>query len=276
MNYLQNYHQYPEHLLFLESIARPQLDIGIQSFDRGALNAVDRPFREARFHKLLAQLHDVADLEVELIMGLPGDTPEQFAGSVRQAMALPATLRIFHCLALPDALLDTSLTDPSLVIDPHSLKIESCDGWSAEDIVATSRGLDELVAGHNGEHSAGTWQLPPPGERSRDDMRSDPAADGRGLSASQRAEIATCVDQAAGWRLLTAHRQGAQLLVTVEHPDGEAVLSLVDNAEDGRCYRRIDGVRCSYRVTSGASPTADATTLDAVLESLSARAKIAP
>lgn len=158
--------------------------------------------------------------------------------------------------------------DAAIELDPVTLKIISSRGWSASDIEATREGLDELIAGHNGERSSDTWQLPHPSLRHRDDMHIDPTADGHGLTATQQHMLRDAVAQQRGWQVTAAQRQGKKLLVAVRHPGGEAVLSLHQNNTDQRCYREIDGVRCSYRVVQGDSPAEQTEQLDAVLEKL--------
>lgn len=262
------HHLRTEHLDFLASLKRPKLDIGIQSFDPGALSAVDRPFSEDRFARLVQQLDGVADLEIELIMGLPGDSLEKFDRSVRRAMQLPATLRVFYCLVLPDALLDRGPSEPELDFDPLTLRLRAGPGWSAEDIQAARHGLESLVAKNNGERSADTWQLPHPELRNKDDMRLDPAANGAGLTELELAQLRTQIVSRGGWSLTAAQRSGTRLLVGVRHPAGEAVLCVSEPGDEQRVYDQIAGYDVRYKVVTGASPTADAEAFDGLLADL--------
>src|SRR5690606_8729555 len=67
-----------EHLEFLGSVHQPLVGIGLQSFDNDVLKHVELSYDEARFENTLQQLREVAHVAVEIILGLPGDSPENF------------------------------------------------------------------------------------------------------------------------------------------------------------------------------------------------------
>jgi len=244
-----------EHLELLAGVKRPRLDVGVQTFAPAALSAVERPFQRDRLYRLIEQLAGVAEIEIELIMGLPGDDPGRFGETVREAMELPATLRIFHCLALPDALLDRS-DDGAMVVDDVSLRVLSNSAWSAEQIEATRTGLDALVGRNNGECSADTWQLPTPDKRHRDDMRLDRGADGSGLVQGERAAIEAALRRAGadGWQLVAAQGAGSRVLIALRHDGGELTVSLSPSRADSRVFLTASGVDVGYRVTDGDGP----------------------
>ena len=67
-----------EHLDFLASVGSPYVGVGLQSFDNNVLAQVERPDDETRFEDNLQRLTEVASVAVEIIMGLPGDSPKTF------------------------------------------------------------------------------------------------------------------------------------------------------------------------------------------------------
>ena len=73
-----------EHLDFLGSVADAYVGIGLQSFDNAVLANVERKYDEARFDETFGKLHAVASIAVEIILGLPGDSPEQFPPQLRE------------------------------------------------------------------------------------------------------------------------------------------------------------------------------------------------
>lgn len=140
------------HIRFLEGIGNPLVGIGLQSFDNDVLANVERSFEEARFISNVQQLTEVARVAIEIIMGLPGDSPEQFRESYYRARSFPCALRVYHCCVLPSALMVRSPPEHQLNYDPISLKIQSCLGWSEE---AVRRECDFL----NSETDANSGQV---------------------------------------------------------------------------------------------------------------------
>ncbi len=140
-----------EHLEFLAN-TRAYAGLGLQSLDGNLLKNLDRPFDRKRFEKVVESICDVAQTTVELIVGLPGDTPEQFRRTFEQVRRLPCGLRVYHCLVLPDALLTRAPPSYKLDFDPITLEMRSCLGWSREDLMRTFDFLTEEVDKHGG-----TW-----------------------------------------------------------------------------------------------------------------------
>lgn len=157
-------HVYPshlrrEHLDFLASCAFPVIGLGLQAFDEQVLRAHSRPAKIEQFRQVVHDLAQFGPVEVQILMGLPGDTPAGFMQALEFALTLPAALRVFHTLVLPDALLTRGTADFAIRFDPHSLKIESCQGWSAQAIHDTTRTLDELAISTGGARSHLWWSL---------------------------------------------------------------------------------------------------------------------
>jgi radical SAM superfamily enzyme YgiQ (UPF0313 family) len=154
-----------EHLDFLRSVGDPYVGVGLQSFDSAVLAQVDRKYDEARFEEMLRALCEVAAVAVEVIMGLPGDSPKNFRRNFERARRLPCALRVYHCVVLPSALMIRSPPEHALVYDPVSLKMQSCLGWPPGAIAAEARFLDREAAQSGGQAGEFFWIFPPPQPR---------------------------------------------------------------------------------------------------------------
>ena len=124
-----------EHIEFLQGISRPLVGVGLQSFDNKVLSHVERSYDEQRFDQTLAQLVEVSSVAVEIILGLPGDTPENFRRSFERARRLPCALRVYHCVVLPSALMIKAPAGYQLKFDPLTLKMQSCLGWTSDELL---------------------------------------------------------------------------------------------------------------------------------------------
>jgi hypothetical protein len=138
-----------EHLELLRS-TRSQVGLGLQSLDGSLLKQLERPFDRTRFEKVVESVCDAAQTTIELIVGLPGDSPEQFRHTLEQVRRLPCSVRVYHCLVLPDALLTRAPAEYRLDFDPITLEMRSCLGWSREDLLRTFDFLTEEVEKHGG------------------------------------------------------------------------------------------------------------------------------
>jgi radical SAM superfamily enzyme YgiQ (UPF0313 family) len=154
-----------EHLDFLRSIGNAYVGVGLQSFDNKVLANVERKYDEARFDETLAALGEVATPAVEIIVGLPGDSPESFRRNFARARRLPCALRVYHCVVLPSALMVRSPPEHHLDYDPVSLKLRSCLGWSREALAREATLLSEVAAQEDGRTGEYFWVFPPQGMR---------------------------------------------------------------------------------------------------------------
>jgi radical SAM superfamily enzyme YgiQ (UPF0313 family) len=154
-----------EHLDFLKGIGNAYVGVGLQSFDNKVLANVERKYDEARFDETLAALGEVATPAVEIIVGLPGDSPESFRKNFERARRLPCALRVYHCVVLPSALMVRSPVEHALDYDPVSLKMRSCLGWSREALAREAAYLTEVTAQEDGRTGEYFWVFPPPGLR---------------------------------------------------------------------------------------------------------------
>jgi radical SAM superfamily enzyme YgiQ (UPF0313 family) len=151
-----------EHLDFLGGIGDAYVGVGLQSFDNKVLANVERRYDEARFDDTLRALREVAHVAVEIILGLPGDAPENFRRNFERARRLPCALRVYHCVVLPSALMVRSPPEHQLDYDPVTLKMRSCLGWPAVMLAEEAAFLTRealAVGGRAGEYF---WVFPPP------------------------------------------------------------------------------------------------------------------
>ena len=151
-----------EHIDFLAGVGSAYVGVGLQSFDNSTLAHVERKYDEARFDETLRELGAVASLAVEIILGLPGDTPERFRRNFERARQLKAALRVYHCVVLPSALMVRSPPEHMLEYDPVSLKMRSCAGWSRVALEREARFLSDQASAAGGRSGEFFWVFPPP------------------------------------------------------------------------------------------------------------------
>lgn len=150
----------PEHIEFLASVGTAYLGVGLQSIDERVLKAHDRPFDMRRFAPAVEELSKVAGLEIQIIMGLPEDTPEGFRKTLDYALTMPVTsVRVYHCLVLPDALLSRAKPEWKLDFDPVNMAMRSNHTWSAKELTAMRHELNERVAKRGGEGGEYWWSF---------------------------------------------------------------------------------------------------------------------
>jgi radical SAM superfamily enzyme YgiQ (UPF0313 family) len=150
-----------EHIDFLASVHEPLVGIGLQSFDNDVLAHVERSYDETRFETTLQQLREVANVAIEIILGLPGDTPQNFRKSFERARSLPTALRVYHCVVLPSALMVRAPANYQMVYDPVSLKMHSCLGWSERDLRTEMEYVTECARREGGRTGEFFWVFPP-------------------------------------------------------------------------------------------------------------------
>lgn len=149
-----------EHLEFLSMVGMPLVGIGLQSFDNDVLSHVERAYDESRFEKTLDELRKVSSVAIEIILGLPGDTPESFRKTFERARSLPCALRVYHCVVLPSALMVRAPENYAMDFDHHSLKMKSCLGWSAEAMQREMDYVTDCARREGGECGEYFWVFP--------------------------------------------------------------------------------------------------------------------
>jgi len=154
-------HVNEEHLQFLSQVGTSYLGVGLQSLDPAVLKLHDRPFDRGRFEKAMGRLTAVTVAEIQIIFGLPGDTPEGFRRTLAYARTFPVAVRAYHCLVLPDALMSRGRPGWAMRYDPENLAMISCLGWSEEDILSMRAELDLAAASCGGKSGKYWWSFPP-------------------------------------------------------------------------------------------------------------------
>lgn len=149
-----------EHLEFLSATGPAYLGVGLQSMDPEVLRLHQRPTDGPRFEEAVRRLASVTRIELQIIFALPGDTPDGFRRTLDYALSLPAAVRAYHCLVLPDALMTRGLPDWNMTFDPRSLAMTACKGWSARDIAGMRREMTERAKQARGRSGNFWWSLP--------------------------------------------------------------------------------------------------------------------
>ena len=149
-----------DHLEFLAAIGPSYLGIGLQSLDPEVLKMHERPFNQPRFERSVNQLAQVADGEVQIIFGLPGDSPAGFRRTLEYARGLPVAVRAYHCLVLPDALLTRGQPAWDMQYDPLTLEMLSCRGWTASELRDTRARMTEEALASGGRAGNYWWFFP--------------------------------------------------------------------------------------------------------------------
>ncbi len=149
-----------EHLDFLREVGPAYLGVGLQSQDPKVLALHQRNIESPRFEQAVRQLASVTEIELQIIFGLPGDTPEGFRRTLDYALSLPGSVRAYHCLVLPDALMTRALPDWDIVFDPRNLSMISCLGWPPEEIAAMRLELTARATAYGGSSGDYWWSFP--------------------------------------------------------------------------------------------------------------------
>ncbi len=150
-----------DHIRFLEKVGAPHIGVGLQSFDDATLRHVERKFDPSRLGGLLGILRSVASVTTEIIMGLPGDTPDSFLSSFARARALGTGLRVYHCAVLPSALMARAPAEDLMDYDEVTLKMRSCRGWPASSLDLMAQRMSDEAAAAGGASGDYFWIFPP-------------------------------------------------------------------------------------------------------------------
>jgi hypothetical protein len=138
----------------------------LQSFNPELLKRLQRPYGREKFEPAIEQLSKVAaNIEVQIIFGLPTDTWEGFIETLSFALSLPVTVRVYHCLVLPDALMTRGRPEWNMKYDPFSLSMISCEGWSQQELLDMRDMLTREANGCGGTAGDFWWSFPPASKR---------------------------------------------------------------------------------------------------------------
>lgn len=155
-----------DHLAFLSECGPSYLGVGLQSLNPELLKRLQRPFGRERFESAISQLTKVAaNIEVQIIFGLPTDSWNGFLDTLTYALSLPVTVRIYHCLVLPDALLTRGKPEWQMQFNPFTLSMTSCVGWTEDDLLDMRALLTHETVRCGGKAGEFWWSFPPPAKR---------------------------------------------------------------------------------------------------------------
>lgn len=149
-----------EHLEFLASVRAGYLGIGLQSTDPEVLKNLQRPFDQRRLETVVRQVSEVAHTELQVIFGLPTETPAGFRRTLEAARSMPVNVRAYGCLVLPDALMTRSKPEWQVRYDPLSLKMTSCLGWSETELQDMRAWISEEARAAGGKSGDYWWFFP--------------------------------------------------------------------------------------------------------------------
>jgi hypothetical protein len=149
-----------EHIEFLHEVGPTYLGVGMQSMDQVVLRMHQRPSDSPRFEQVVRRLAAVTNIELQIIFGLPGDTPEGFRRTLDYALTLPGGVRAYHCLVLPDALMTRGLPDFNMAFDPRDLSMISCLGWPDGSIEEMREELATRSVAAGGKAGRFWWSFP--------------------------------------------------------------------------------------------------------------------
>jgi radical SAM superfamily enzyme YgiQ (UPF0313 family) len=153
-------HLREEHVEFLSSVGAGYLGVGLQSLDQAVLEGLERRFDQRRFETVIRQLDDVAMVELQIIFGLPGESPEGFRRTLDYARSLPGSVRAYHCLVLPDALMTRGRPEWDIRFDPVTLELLSCQGWSVDQVQEMRTELTQSALAAGGTAGNYWWFFP--------------------------------------------------------------------------------------------------------------------
>jgi len=207
-------HLYPTHvddsfLDFVDRTKKVRVMFGIQSFDREVLRAMSRPFNLDRFLSVAQDLRGRIPIEIEIIMGLPGDNPRSFRRTIEKAVEIADTVRIFYPLVLPDALLERA-EQFAIEFDPLSFRLLRCKGW---DTTTLSAQWDDTVS----------FAQSMPRHVVNDTMAAFTTA--RGMALSSHRSLAH--EELEPLRAALAH--GGVALARADHSDSGGLIVVVDH-----------------------------------------------
>jgi hypothetical protein len=270
------------HLDFLHAVRGCWVSIGVQSFNRDALAHLSRPFSQRRFERMVSDLVGI-DTSIELIVGLPFDSPSTFLATLDRLLESRLSVLVSHCLVLPDTFAGPAARAAKIRFDERTLKLVSCAGWTEAALRETCAVLDRRVRETGGRVTEYSWEffaesgrphLGPgdPGRPGgpagpRPGAPAPPPDAGTPVPAPLARAMAAGVVRGSGgrWALEAATLDRGRLVARASTPAGELVVE-AQPAHPGRpSFRVVDGVAWSYRQAGAAPPEAVLRQLEGVI-----------
>ena len=251
-------HLYPTHvqemhLELFERMGRVHPAIGIQSFVPEVLERIGRSVDLQRFERVVSALRGSYGIDVELILGLPGDNPASFRKTVEKAIEMADSVRIAFCMILPDALLDRARPHDGIEFDPETFYLRSCAGWTEEDLAREWAWVHDLSSQFHQPENYHSWV----GFRTSggDPSGADPKSGGRvhevatpeSVSAATVERLAEAVATASpAFRLRGMRTRPGRVCADLAGPIGDVVLEARPAEVEARFFERRDGVDYSH------------------------------
>ncbi len=241
-------HIYPthirdEHLDFFKRLRRAEITVGVQSFDSDVLKKLGRPFDAPKFEQVMRRIESFLDIDLELILGLPGDNPESFRKTLHRVMEFATTVRVFHCLALPDALLERA-AEFDVKFNADTFMVESCAGWTQESLAAEWEYVRNVALSAYRPNLAPTWvdfrPKNPPAPQTR---HSDRAT----LSPSTIEHLQSMATASGAWRLRAVRLEQGNVLMDWAFNGRQVQLQATLAKGGAPHFRRADEVAYSYQ-----------------------------
>ena len=251
-----------EHMDFLAGLKTPQVSVGLQSYDSEVLARLRRPFDADRFEAVVGEVTSVAEVVIEIILGLPGDDPASFRRTFERLLTLPAGVRVYPCLALPDALMAGAPENFELEWDQRTLKLTRAWGWSPEAL-AEAAGWLESLAGERASSVAGLywWSFDKFGARRRQPAARKP------VSAALTDRVSRAVSAGSGgrWAAGEVSRAGDRVVAEVRAGERSFSIWMGRDQPEVKRYRAVRGMAFGY---SEGLPREERSTLDRVIARL--------
>lgn len=246
-------HVYPtyirdDHLEFFASVGHAEVAVGVQSFDEEALKKLGRPFDLTRFERALEEIKSCSSISIELILGLPGDNPASFRHTFEKSLQLGGSLRVFYCLALPDALLDRA-EEFNVSFDPETFKVRSCEGWTPESLHAEWEHVLEVARKMHRPSFGPNWVGFRTDEPSAREMAVKAAMP---IPSETLHELRLALETSPGdWHLGDGRIQEGRLELDLHENGGSQglLLEAIRAREGQRRFTEHEGVAYSYRGT---------------------------
>jgi histone acetyltransferase (RNA polymerase elongator complex component) len=159
----------PDHLKLLKAYGVRRIELGAQSFDDRVLSMSQRGHSAEDIERAAKWIHEAGiDLGLQLMVGLPGDSPETDLKGISEAFRLGATtLRIYPALVLKDTNLEKQLLmgdyrplSLNVAVERVALMMDAVDEKNAErtqaflEIIRVGLQENEMLSG-SGEVLAG-------------------------------------------------------------------------------------------------------------------------
>lgn len=246
-------HLYPTHvqdmhLELFEKMGRVHPAIGVQSFVPEVLERIGRSVDLQRFERVAGAIRDRYGVDLELIMGLPGDTPDSFKKTVEKAIEISDSVRIAFCMILPDALLDRARPSDGIDFDHETFFMKSCAGWSEKDLAETWAWVNDVASQFHSQENYGSWVgFRTEGEPAKAEPRVPEVGGPEAVPTPTVERLREAVSAAsADFQLQGMSLDHGKVMAALDGPIGDVVLEACPSDPEARFFLRLEGVDYSH------------------------------